>query len=237
MKTIRRLLCVALAISMLCASALAEIELIPQSKTMYLNSRDGKGLAATREIAISGINADSKITEPKSSKPSVLKIDHLTFSTEQTVLYEGEKAEHNKATLSVRLNKPGKSTVSVNVDGVTYKTKLKVAQYVNPVKKFVISGISGKNLKSRFNTSGSANAVLAADAKAGQVVFTMADGWRIKKTGFIALDETIVHERKTGVRTYRMSVPAMKKGKLYLISATTENIETGGVIDIMYMLK
>ena len=29
----------------------------------------------------------------------------------------------------------------------------------------------------------------------------------------------------------------MKKGKLYLISATTENIETGGVIDIMYMLK
>lgn len=41
MKTIRRLLCVALAISMLCASALAEIELIPQSKTMYLNSRDG----------------------------------------------------------------------------------------------------------------------------------------------------------------------------------------------------
>lgn len=150
MKTIGRLLCVALAISMLCASALAEIELIPQSKTMYLNSRDGKGFAATREIDISGINADSKITEPKSSKPSVLKIDHLTFSTEQTVLYEGEKAEHNKATLSVRLNKPGKSTVSVNVDGVTYKTKLKVAQYVNPVKKFVISGISGKNLKSRL---------------------------------------------------------------------------------------
>jgi hypothetical protein len=65
----------------------------------------------------------------------------------------------------------------------------------------------------------------------------MADGWRIKKTGFIALDETIVHERKTGVRTYRMSVPAMKKGNMYLIVATTENIETGGVIDIMYMLK
>ena len=37
--------------------------------------------------------------------------------------------------------------------------------------------------------------------------------------------------------TYRMSVPAMKKGNMYLIVATTENTETGGVIDIMYMLK
>ena len=237
MKTIRRLFCVALAVSMLCASALAEIKLVPESTTMYLNSRNGKSLTATRDIAISGISSDSKITAPKSSNPAVLGIDHLTIGKEWVKQFPGEKVEHNSATLSVRLHKPGKATVSVNVDGETYKTKLKVAQYVNPVKKFVISGISGKNLKSRFNTSGSANAVLASNAKAGQVVLTMADGWRIKKIGFIALDETIVHERKTDVRTYRMSVPAMKKGNMYLIVARTENIETGGVIDIMYMLK
>ena len=41
MKTIRRLFCVALAVSMLCASALAEIKLVPESTTMYLNSRNG----------------------------------------------------------------------------------------------------------------------------------------------------------------------------------------------------
>ena len=236
-KTIRGLLCVALAISMLCASALAEIELIPQSKTMYLNSRDGKGLSTTREIAISGINSDSKITAPKSSKPSVLKIDHLTVLNEHTVPYEGEKVEHSSATLFVGLNKPGRSTVSVNVDGETYRTKLKVAQYVNPVKKLVVTGISGKNLKSLFRTSGSAVGTLASNAKAGQVVLTAADGWRIRKIGFISLDGTIVIERKTGVKTYRMSVPAMKKGSVYLITAMIENAATGGFIDTMYMLK
>ena len=52
-KTIRRLFCVALAVSMLCASALAEIKLIPESATMYLNSRNGKSLTATRDIRTS----------------------------------------------------------------------------------------------------------------------------------------------------------------------------------------
>ena len=237
MKTIRRLFCVALAVSMLCASALAEIKLIPESTTMYLNSRNGKSLTATRDITISGISPDSKIAAPESSNPSVLGIDHLTIGREWVESFPGDKAEHNSATLSVRLHKPGKSTVSVNVDGETYKTKLKVAQYVNPVKKLVITGISGKNLKSQFKTSGSTSATLASDTEAGQVILTAAEGWRIRKIGFFSLDETITYERKTGVSTYRMPVPEMKKGNVYAITARTENIATGGIIDIMYMLR
>ena len=237
MKTIRRLFCVALAVSMLCASALAEIKLVPESTTMYLNSRNGKALTATRDIAISGVSSDSKITAPKSSNPAVLGIDHLTIGKEWVESFPGDKVEHNSATLSVRLHKPGKATVSVNVDGETYKTKLKVAQYVNPVKKLVITGISGKNLKSQFKTSGSASATLASDAEAGQVILTAAEGWRIRKIGFFSLDETITYERKTGVSTYRMPIPEMKKGGIYAITARTENIATGGIIDIMYMLR
>ena len=156
---------------------------------------------------------------------------------EHTVPYEGENVEHSSATLFVGLYKSGRSTVSVNVDGETYRTNLKLAQYVNPVKKLVVTGINGKNLKSLFRTSGSAVGTLASNAKAGQVVLTAADGWRIRKIGFISLDGTNVIERKTGVKTYRMPVSAMKKGSVYLITAMIENAATGGVIDIMYMLK
>ena len=34
-----------------------------------------------------------------------------------------------------------------------------------------------------------------------------------------------------------MPVPEMKKGSVYAITARTENIATGGIIDIMYMLR
>lgn len=240
MKIIKRLLCVALAFSVLCAvalPALAEIELVPESTTMYLNSRNGKDLTATRKIAINGIDLDSKITNPKSSKPAVLSIDYLNRSTDRNEQFPGEAVDQISATLYVRLHKPGKSTVSIKVDGKTYKTKLNVAQYVNPVKSFVITGISGKNLKSQFRTSGSALGTLASNAKAGQARLTTASGWIVRKIGFISTEDTITHERRTGATTVKLPIPAMKKGNYYVIAATLQNVATGGVIDLMYMLK
>jgi len=240
MKAIRKLLCIALTVSMLCAAAfpaLAEIELVPESTTMYLNSRNSKGLTATRYIAINGIGLNSKITNPKSSKPAVLSIDDLTRSTDHIEQFPGEAVDRISATLSVSLHKPGKSTVSVVVDGKTYKTKLNVAQYVNPVKSFVITGISGKNLKSQFRTSGSAVGTLASNAKAGQARLTVANGWIVRKIAFIGAEDTITHQRRAATTTVKLPIPAMKKGQYYVISATLQNAATGGVIDIMYMLK
>ena len=237
MKIIKRLLCVALAVSMLCAAALAEIELVPESTTMYLNSRNSQTLTATRSIAINGIGLDSKIVNPKSSKPAVLSIYDLTLNKDRVENFPGEPVENMRATLHVSLHKPGKSTVSVKVDGKTYRTKLKVAQYVNPVKSFVITSISGKNLKSQFSTSGSAVGTLASNAKAGQARLTTASGWIIRKIGFINAEDTITHQRRTATTTIKLPIPAMKKGQYYVISATLQNAATGGVIDIMYMLK
>ncbi len=240
MKTVRRLLCFALTVSLLCAAAfpaLAEIKLVPESTTMYLNSRNGKAFSATRDIVINGIGLDSKITNPKSSKSAVLSIDHLTLSKDHLELFPGEAVDQIYATLSVKLHKPGKSTVSVKVDGKTYKSKLNVAQYVNPIKSLVITGISGKNLKSQFSTSGSASATLTSDAKAGQVRLTAASGWRIRQIGFISLEDTIIHERKTGGTTIKLPIPAMKMGNYCVIAAKFQNIATGGIIDTMYMLK
>jgi hypothetical protein len=240
MKIIRRLLCVALAVSLLCVAAfpaLAEIQLIPESTTMYLNSRNSTTLTATRKIAINGIDLDSKITNPKSSKPAVLSIAYLTLDEEHLVEFPGDTVDHILATLSVRLHKPGKSTVSVKVDGKTCKTKLNVAQYVNPIKSFVITSLSGKNLKSQFKTSGSAVSILSSNTKAGQVKLTAASGWRIRKIGFIGSEDTINHERRTGATTVKLPIPAMKKGNYYAIAAVLQNIATGGVIDTMYMLK
>ena len=240
MKTIRKLLCIALAVSMLCAAAypaLAEIELVPESTTMYLNSINSKNLTATRNITINGIGLDSKITAPKSSKPAVLSIDQLKLETRHLESFPGEAVNQITATLSVSLHRPGRSTVSVKVDGKTYNSKLKVEQYVNPVKSFVITGISGKNLKSQFRTSGGASASLTSNARAGQVKLVAASGWKIRKIGFISADDTITHERRAATTTVKLPIPAMKKGQYYVISATLQNAATGGFIDIMYMLK
>jgi len=240
MKTIRKLLCIALIVSILCVAAfpaLAEIELVPESTTMYLNSTNSRNLTATRNIAISGIGLDSKITAPKSSKPAVLSIDQLKLETRHLESFPGEAVDQITATLSVNLHRPGRSTVSVKVDGKTYKSKLKVEQYVNPVKSFVITGISGKNLKSQFRTSGGASASLTSNARAGQVKLVAASGWKIRKLGFISADDAIIYERKAGTAAFRLTIPAMKKGAYYAIPATLQNTSTGGFIDIMYMLK
>jgi len=240
MKTIRKLLCIALIVSILCVAAfpaLAEIELVPESTTMYLNSTNSRNLTATRNIAISGIGLDSKITAPKNSKPAVLSIDQLKLETRHLESFPGEAVDQITATLSVNLHRPGRSTVSVKVDGKTYKSKLKVEQYVNPVKSFVITGISGKNLKSQFRTSGSAVGTLASNAKAGQARLTVANGWIVRKIAFIGAEDTITHQRRAATTTVKLPIPAMKKGQYYVISATLQNAATGGVIDIMYMLK
>ena len=240
MRTIRRLLCVVLAVSMLCAAAipaLAEITLEPGSTTMYLNCKNGKGHTTLRNININGINMDSKITDPKSSKPSVLNIDSLLFSKHTQQYFPGDSADFCSATLSVLLHKPGKSTVSVVVDGKTYKTKLTVNQYVNPIKSFVITSVSGKNVKSLFNTTGSTTGTLTSDTKAGQVRLTTAKGWKITKIAFISIDDAISYERKTGDTTVKLPIPAMKKGGLYTIGMTFKNIATGGIIDGMYLLR
>lgn len=229
-----------MAVSLLCAAAypaLAEIELVPDSTTMYLNSINSRLLTATRNIAISGIGLDSKITAPKSSKSAVLSIDQLKLETRHLESFPGEAVNQITATLSVSLHKPGRSTVSVKVDGKTYKSKLKVEQYVNPVKSFVITGISGKNLKSQFRTSGGASAFLTSNARAGQVKLVAASSWKIRKIGFLSADDVITHEKKAGAAALRLTIPAMKKGSYYAIPVTFQNTSTGGFIDIMYMLK
>lgn len=239
MKTIRRSLCVALAVFVLITAtlpALAEIRLVPESVPLYMNSKNGKDYTATRNITISGIDSDSKITDPKSSKPSVLRIDQLNIEKTHLEALSGTSYEEISAKLSVRLKKPGEATVSVKVNGETYKTKVEVAEYVNPVKSFVITGISGKNLKSQFNTSGSASGALTSDAKAGQVRLTAANDWKIRKIGLICLDDIIMYERVPGPKTCVLDIPAMKKGNYYIIGARLESTITGGFIDILYTI-
>ena len=74
MKNIRRLLCVSLAISMLCASALAEIELIPQSKTMYLNSRDGKASRQPGKLPSAGSIRIQRSPRPRAANRRCSKL-------------------------------------------------------------------------------------------------------------------------------------------------------------------
>ena len=240
MKLMRKLLCVVLMAALLAAvavPALAEVE-VPESVTIYKASSDNSH-THLGNINIWGVTPSMKITKPKSSKTSVLKVSGLNRWSSSTTWYDGDE-DSDDADISIYINpiKAGKANVSFKIAGVAYKVAVTVKKYVNPFKKFIITGISGENMKSKFAQSAWVTDEMTSNAKKGSIKIATISGWKIY--GISWRNENTGLEYSQWLPTPKSSItfpiPAMKTTENYDITLSLENTTTGGDLYVDYSI-
>ena len=142
------------------ATIWAEDEHVPASATLVAYPKP-----ATESLA----SLSSKVSGLKSSNKAVVtvKLSKFTYGTPQTYY-----------TILAVPKKAGTATVSFKCQGKTYKIKVTVKKYVNPVKSVKIGAttVSGSKFKSSSETS------LSYAKFAGKKVkttVTLAKGWKL----------------------------------------------------------
>lgn len=237
MKNIRKLLCAILAAALLILTALpalAEIEFDSSPVTVYLSDKEGSSYVWA-DFSVWGLEKDSKITDVKSSNKKVVQVYSVQHSQGKTKYTEEDRedSEWYDAYIENKALKAGTATVSFKVDGTTYKKKITVKGYTNPVKSLVLTGVSSANQKSKFAKGDYANIPLKKNAKAGYLKVSAASGWKIRRVyWYDRTDDDWDTYRQfssgKGVASVKMPVPAMKKTGRYNVEVEFVNTKTGG---------
>ena len=242
MKSFRKMICALLAVTVLCAAmmpAFADVGFYEGNTTLYLRGETTS--RTTYGLSLQGIGEKTKLKSPKSSNKAVLAIYGLRRSSEHQDYYYEKKDPYvyYGASVSVLPLSEGKSTVSVNIDGKTYKKDVTVLNYTNPVKSLVLTGISGKNLKGLFNTSTDGDYKLTKDAKAGLLKVTPANGWKITYVSCSVGDENYSYScyGGGGAKSATITAPAMGMDSWNSVYVTFRNVATGGTIDVQLLIS
>ena len=174
-------------------------------------------------IFITGIKSYEDITDIAVSDPDVIYgIGYGGSDKWQSLNSSGtdeEEEEECAVELAIYGKKKGSATVSFDIDGKTYKKKFKVVGYANPVKSFVLSGRSSKNLKSSFAKTNEASLKLSSKAKAGYLTVAAASGWKIMSVNLYEPGKFSNRgfESGKGVSSAKVWLPALKKNTEYAI--------------------
>ena len=168
-KTSKKLLSFLLAFGMILsmfavtsATSWAADEHVPASATLVAYPKP-----ATESLA----SLSSKVSGLKSSNKAVVtvKLSKFTYGTSQTYY-----------TILAVPKKAGTATVSFKCQGKTYKIKVTVKKYVNPVKSVKIGAttVPGSRFKSSSETSLS---YAKFSGKKVKTTVTLAKGWKLDK--------------------------------------------------------
>ena len=118
------------------------------------------------------------------------------------------------------------------MDGKTYKKKITVKGYTNPVKSLVLTGVSSKNLKSYFAKNYYNDMNLSKKAKAGYMKVSAASGWKIKSAwwedGAAGQQYEFYCFGDNSASSVNLKIPAMKKAGKYYANMRFINTTTGG---------
>ncbi len=228
------LLVVVLAAGIFVASPPADAEAASSLKydkkvTVYLARKTGKSSKYSSDSI--KVNTSKSVESVKSSKKSVvgglLVEPHGSYSL---IDFTGKKA--------------GTSTISFKVDSKTYKTKVTVKKYTNPIKTLKVTGVSsGKNIASKVKKTREANVSLKKTKKNAKLTIKTAKNWKITE---VYVTDTTTTSAKTKVnKTYKKGISKKKTYKLktlnknhsYFISLTLKNKKNGGVQYIYYNIN
>lgn len=180
MKTLKKLFAVMLTMMMLlnvlpvqAASALD----VPESLTYTLySSKDASGDASKKNKRFA-VWVPAKVTSLKSSKKSVATVTQAKV--------KGVTGRY----VYVNLKKPGTTTISFKYKSKTYKTKITVKKYVNPVASVKIGStvVSSSKFKSRSETSLKYSKFANKKVK---VNIKLKSGWKLVRA--VAQDQAVM---------------------------------------------
>lgn len=241
LKTFKKLLSIALLTALLLAIAVpAFAAKLPEEETVYLLSTDGSHSWWFYHIGIMDSTNKTKVASLKSSKKAVCSIVGINrYCSEYTYLTgEDEDEAYSDTSIMIRPLKAGKANITAKIDGVANTMKLTVKKYVNPVKSFVITGISSKNLKSKFAKSGYCRDELTKNAKKGNLKITAASGWEITEVSWRNETNGLTYSQwlRTPKASFTLAIPAMKATEDYEIEVYFRNKTDGASLTVDYNL-
>lgn len=241
MKLFKKLLCTVLAVAMLLSvAAVAFAVEVPEAVTFYRSSTYADD-SSFGFFSLYGMNSDTKIGKITSSKKAVATVYGVERYSGYWEGYEyDDTSSWDDATVQLRLLKAGTTNITSKIDGNSYKTKVTVKKYTNPVKSFVITGIGSKNLKSAFAKRSYNDAPLTKAAKKGNIKLKAASGWKIESIAW-RNDSTgqsyHFSSYEKPVSSVTLPIPAMKTTINYSIEFTMINTKTDASIGFDYWIS
>lgn len=187
-----------------------------------------------------GKNQEVKKSSVKSSNTGVATLYYLSkhSSKSQTSSFVGEedsKYESYSATISLDVKKPGSTVISYKIGSKTYKTKITIKPYVNPVSSVTMTGVNGgKNFASLTNKRDYASVSLTKASKNAVVKVKPKSGWKVRsitvsdeKTGDY---HEVYNYGSKGVSNATLQVPTFSGGSIH-VSCLDKN---GNSLDVSY---
>lgn len=208
---------------------------IPKKATITLyNKKDlyvGTGKSKMNEQLLHRVYINAKVTNLKSSNNAVLTVKKYE-SAAKNMIYTHIYANAKKA---------GTSTVSFKVNNKTYKTKVTVKKYINPISYIKVGNtkISG----SRFNSTANYNLKYAKYAgKKTKITIKLAKGWDFYYHDYTENGEKGSMTVYSTAKAYPKSLTNGKTIKIkgtkgYTFHITVVQKSTGRTEDISVILK
>lgn len=204
-----------------CATTVQAAPEVPKSKIFYLYPKGDPMNSSIFFLSISGVLDYKDVKNIKSSNPKVIPND-MEMGSDGLLRFHVKKA--------------GKSTISFKIKGKTYRTKITLKKYVNPVKYISITGVKNKG---KTNLADLSDKKIRIDLKTSKprvvptAKISAKKGWKIKSTSnYLGL-----------VRSYKkpISNPTLKVPKgfdhLWEFNITFINVKNKESIGISYAIN
>ena len=211
---------------------------VPEKQTVYLDPTGSTFIP----FEVTGIPRRTKVTSIKSSNKKVLDVEFARRVDRKTSdnFSKGKKLENvyeSALEIDVTAKRKGTATLSFKAGGKTYKTVFRVRKYKNPAKSIRFTGVRTGSLKKLFAKSRFASYGLKKSGKAGKLKVVPAEGWKVRSVLFSDINgDRRWSMEGAGLSSARLTVPALKKGRLYEFRIVFENARTGGTEELVCSL-
>ena len=207
------------------------------------NSISVSNLKKSQTIEKSSVKSSNEdVAHPYAVGSSTSEYSHRTDYMDKNMKPNQSSSKFYSGSISLKLAKAGKTTVSFKIKGVkgTQKVNIQIKKYTNPVKSLKISGINGDLKNKTKSSTASSYLKLNKTVSNASVKVTAAKGWKISEVSVYDTE----NERYTRINSYNkpfgsgtLYLGKLEKNKKYQVSVEFTNPSDGGSLYCYYYIN
>lgn len=207
------------------------------------NSISVSNLKKSQTIEKSSVKSSNEdVAQPYAVGSSTSEYSYRTDYMEKNMKPNQSSSKYYSGSISLKLAKAGKTTVSFKIKGVkgTQKVNIQIKKYTNPVKSLKISGINGDLKNKTKSSTASSYLKLNKTVSNASVKVTAAKGWKISEVSVYDTE----NERYTRINSYSkpfgsgtLYLGKLEKNKQYRVSVEFTNPSDGGSLSCYYYIN
>ena len=207
------------------------------------NSISVSNLKKSQTIEKSSVKSSNEdVAHPYAVGSSTSEYSHRTDYMDKNMKPNQSSSKFYSGSISLKLAKAGKTTVSFKIKGVkgTQKVNIQIKKYTNPVKSLKISGINGDLKNKTKSSTASSYLKLNKTVSNASVKVTAAKGWKISEVSVYDTE----NERYTRINSYNkpfgsgtLYLGKLEKNKQYRVSVEFTNPSDGGSLYCYYYIN